>query len=518
MEKNWRLCGTIVAAIIDNGTKVHFADPEQKGYVKEVNRIIKNGGQSITLENNNFSVRVCNDIVYVNHPDLPNECVLVNSAELEDMIHIISHTTVTNGVFEGDNWSFLVDIYKNFLPAKDGIALYDKAEIEMIRKFSLAGGKKTSSWVPGHCYYSETETLYYLGTVKSWKSQDPKGSIKCKYGPAHGTTEYHMTLSSADYKPTGTETLEEVIKNNFFKIKFSDKRNKMVASANKFATGEVKEMVPLWEDIIKKWKEENHGFINKYSNLVYYKLDIYNLLSLFEYTKDGEDFFGFTEKAKDELREVIKNEMRYLITSYWNSSNSGYILDEVPSSNKTEEQNVKILESAVFEHQFNCPVYNRIEYFTQMMNILGISLHDIAVSVVGSFNPQHLMNNWANYVNNLSYVENNVGLFTSATINESCDRPDGYYSSKTIEFSSLTADQKDLFEKIMKFCRDTSKNCSEYLIKNIGTLTKPKYVEVFNITIDTINRMYKDTEIPDKIQQILIQDRLVKLTIKLDKK
>ena len=113
MEKNWRLCGTIVAAIIDNDTKVHFADPDQKGYMKEINKIIKEGGRSISLENTGFTVRICNDIVYVNHPDLPNECVLVNQASVEDYLHIISHTTVTNGVFDG-TWSFLIDVYKNF--------------------------------------------------------------------------------------------------------------------------------------------------------------------------------------------------------------------------------------------------------------------------------------------------------------------------------------------------------------------------------------------------------------------
>ena len=70
----------------------------------------------------------------------------------------------------------------------------------------------------------------------------------------------------------------------------------------------------------------------------------------------------------------------------------------------------------------------------------------------------------------------------------------------------------------MNFCRDTSNSSSEYLVRNVGTLTKPKYIEVFNITIDTVNRMYKDTKIPENIQQLLIQDRFVRVTIKLDKK
>jgi hypothetical protein len=512
MEKNWRLCGTLIAAITDN-TKVLFVDPDQKGYTKEVNKIIKNGGQSITLENNGFSVRICNDIVYVNHPNLPNECVLVNSAELKDLIYIISHTTVNNGIFDG-HWSFLVDIYKNFLPARDGISLYEKAELEMIRKFSLVNGKKTSSWEPGYCYYNETETLYYLGTVRTWRKDS--SSIKTEFGTIPGNKEYHMTLSSEDYKPTGFETLEEVIKNNFYKIKFSEKRNKMVASTNKFATGEVKEMVPLWEDIINNWRSENFGYINKYSNLVCYKSEITNLFSLFEYTKDGEDFFNFSSEGKNILREILKDEMKYLITTYWGYNT--YHLEEGPSPLKSNEQNINVLTSGIFEIQHNCQIYNRVEYYTQMMNMIGISLRDIAKEVVNEFNPANLINSWKNYVNNLSYVENENGLFTSAVINKSSDRPDGYYSSNTVEYDDLTTDQKELLEDAVNFCRNTSKDCSEYLIKNIGTLSKPKYVEVFNITIDTINRMYKDTEIPEKIQQILIKDRFTRITIKLDKK
>ena len=513
MEKNWRLCGTIVAAIIDNDTKVHFADPDQKGYMKEINKIIKGGGRSITLENAGFTVRICNDIVYVSHPDLPNECVLVNQASTGDYLHIISHTTVTNGVFDG-TWSFLVDVYKNFLPGRDGISIYDKAEIEMIRKFSLAAGKKTSSWTPGCSYHNETETIYYLGTVCSWKTKE---SLNFKFGPTQNTKEIHMMLSSDDYKPTGNETLEEVIKNNFFKIRFSDSKNKMVEGNSKFATGEVKEMVPLWDSIIEKWGKENLGYINKYSNLIQYNMEITNLFSLFEYTKSGEDFFGFSETGKNHLKDIIKNEMRYIVTTYWNTATTGYFDDQIYDY-KTPEQNATAALSIMFENQYNCKVYNRIEYFGQMFKMLGIDLNEIAVDVVKNFNPLCLMNNWKNYVNNLSIVENNSGLFTSATINDSSDRPDGYYNSSTINSDSLTTDQKNFFDSIMTFCRDTSKNSSEYMIRNIGTLTRPKYIEVFNITIDTVNRMYKDTEIPKDIQQMLIKDRFVRVTIKLDKK
>lgn len=512
MEKNWRLCGTIVAALTDNDTKVQFADPEQKGYMKEVNKIIKKEGRSITLENTGFSVRICNDIIYVNHPDLPRECILINQASMEDFLHIISHTTVINGIFDG-HWSFLVDVYKNFLPARDGFEIYDKAEIEMIRKFSLSSGKKTSSWVPGYCYHSETETIYYLGTIMSWKTVN---SLNSKFGPTQGTKEYHMVLSSNDYKPTGSETLEEVIKNNFFKIKFSDSRSKMVAGAQ-FATGDVTEMVPLWESIIKNWRDENIGYLNKYSKLVRYKSDITNLFKLFEYTKNGEDFFNFSEKGKNLLKEVLKNEMKYIITTHWNSVNSG-LLDDCPGQDKTDQQNINAVLTATFETQNNCQVYNRSDYYGQMFGMLGIDPKEISEEVVNTFNPLNLINTWENYVNNISHVENNSGLLTSATINESCDRPDGYYHSGTIKYDSLTSDQKNFFEDIMNYCRDTSNSSSEYLVRNIGTLTKPKYIEVFNITIDTVNRMYQDTKIPENIQQLLIQDRFVRVTIKLDKK
>ena len=69
----------------------------------------------------------------------------------------------------------------------------------------------------------------------------------------------------------------------------------------------------------------------------------------------------------------------------------------------------------------------------------------------------------------------------------------------------------------MNFCRETSKDHNEYMVRNAGTLSKPKYVEVFTITLDTIYRMYGNN-VPSEVQDVLISGRFKKVTIKKDLK
>ena len=39
MEKNWKLCETLVVGIIGTN-EIHLADPTQKSYVKEIDKIL----------------------------------------------------------------------------------------------------------------------------------------------------------------------------------------------------------------------------------------------------------------------------------------------------------------------------------------------------------------------------------------------------------------------------------------------------------------------------------------------
>ena len=51
---------------------------------------------------------------------------------------------------------------------KEGIKIYDDAEIKMIRNFSLGSVTKTSKWVPGYYYFNEDTSLF----VDGWKTAE----------------------------------------------------------------------------------------------------------------------------------------------------------------------------------------------------------------------------------------------------------------------------------------------------------------------------------------------------------
>ena len=58
-------------------------------------------------------------------------------------------------------------------------------------------------------------------------------------------------------------------------------------------------------------------------------------------------------------------------------------------------------------------------------------------------------------------------------------------------------------------------NPNEYSVRNMGTLSKPKLVEYFVITMDTIYNIYGNN-VPEEIQNVLISGKFSKVTIKRD--
>ena len=201
--------------------EIHLADPTQKSYVKEIDKLLnKEGGKKIIIENNNFSIRLCGVNILVSHPELPCECSLQNQSDLEDIVRIIPYTKIDNGVFDGNNWSFLMDSQKNFLPAKEGIKIYEDAEIKMIRNFSLGSVAKTSKWVPGYYYFNEDTVYYYLGTMCTWKIQNSIANTT--YGPQKTDETLHMVLDASDFRPVKGQTynITDIIKITFIRLSF----------------------------------------------------------------------------------------------------------------------------------------------------------------------------------------------------------------------------------------------------------------------------------------------------------
>ena len=257
MENYWRLCGTLCAVIL-NDRSVRIADPYKKNLIKELDKIVSLGeGKKVFIDNRNFSVKIVFDKIYVKHESFgTDEYLLVkNQAGIKDIMYVISETVCNKGLLEGDNWSILFNDQKECLPAKDGITVYDKAEIEMFRRLSVSNSSKTSKWIPGYRYDTEQEVFYYLGEVNCLKNGEYSN---CTYG-TRSDNKYYMTLSAKNYKPKDGETINEAIKNNFKDIKFSTKKC-MVVKGKQFATDDFMGMIPLWDDLISNW--ENTGKIN----------------------------------------------------------------------------------------------------------------------------------------------------------------------------------------------------------------------------------------------------------------
>lgn len=502
MEKNWKLCETLVVGIIGTN-EIHLADPTQKSYVKEIDKLLnKEGGKKLTIENNNFSIRLCGVNLMISHPDLPCECSLQNQSDLEDIMRIISCAKIDNGIFEGSNWSFLMDSHKNFLPAKEGIKVYDDAEIKMIRNFSLGSATKTSKWVPGYCYFNEDMTYYYLGTMCTWRKRD--SVAKTTYGPQQIDEALHMVLDSNDFKPIKGQSynISDIIKDNFHKIKFLKKRSNMAKSQVAFAKDDFTNYLPLVEGLLEKWIKDNRINYNNYSNLITFSMGIENFFKIIEYSTSGEDL-NLSVRSIELIESVIRDKMKFELIRNFNPKKYN-----ISSLQKDVEQS--------FFYSIHGDIYNQEEYYGNMLLSFGININNISKEVVDGFDPLSLMDTWEHYTNNIVNVSENPGELTEFFLDDSCERNKNYsyyYGGK----DSLSDKEKPIFEEIMEFCRETSKDHNEYMVRNAGTLSKPKYVEVFTITIDTIHRMYGNN-VPSDVQEVLISGKFKKVTIKKDLK
>lgn len=503
MEKNWKLNETLVIGVFDDSEAI-IADANQKTCVKEIEkRVSKLGGKKLVLENSNFSIRLCGVNLMINHPEFEKELSLSNQAELQDIVKIINFAKIENGIFEGNNWSLLMDSHKNFLPAREGIKIYDVAEVEMIRRFSIVNSSKTSKWEAGYSYCDENKTYYYLGTICSWKA---KNSLNSVYGPQE-CSELHMVLDSNDFRPKAgqTYTVTELIKNYFGKITFLKKRSNLIKIKTQVATDDFVNYVPLLEEMINNWYTINKTTYSSMSNLITYKEDLSRLFKMFEYSTAGEPVVLSTNSI-NKIREILNDCVKYTIVKYWEKN---YIHD-------TKKTFQEMLFNFFDEFFRESDVYNKQTYYQSLIEkVSGIDINNIITESIDKFDPSELDNNWKNYINNIVNVESCYGELTDFLLDDSSEKNQWHYGYHQRSKTQFTDEESKIFEKIIDFCRETSKSSSEYYIKNSGTLAKPKYIEKFTITIDTIVRMYGD-DVPEDVQRVLINGRFKKVIIKKD--
>ena len=504
MEKNWKLCERLVVGILEN-SEATIADPSQKNGEKEIDKLLKkSNGRKIFVENNNFSIRVCGINIMINHPDFDNELILSNQTELQEVVKIMSSIQMNKGVFEGNNWSLLMDNHKNFLPAKEGIDIYDIAEVEMIRRFSITNSPKTSKWEVGYSYHSENETYYYLGTIAGWRT---KNSLNSNYGP-QSPEELHMVLDSGSFKPKSGQqyTINELVQNYFGSIKFLKKKSTMAKSKTPFATNNFTNYVPLLDSMIDNWIKENKSIYNENSNLVIYKEELSRLFKFFEYSTPGEPIVLSVDSIQ-KLKNILKDNIRYCLVRNWSTEFTNAKTEAVVN------EICQIFYDTFFKES---DVYNTMSYYGSLIEkVSGLVLTDLIEESLTTFDPLTLMDTWENYLNNIVNVEANRGDLTDFLLDDSFEKNNWYYGYHQRTKTTFTDAEDKIFSDIMDFCRETSKTSSEYFIKNSGTLSKPKYVEQFTITIDTILRMYGNN-VPEEVQQVLINGRFKKVIIKKD--
>lgn len=510
MENCWRLCSTLYAVILNDGS-VRIADPEKKNLIKELDKLVDSGqGRKVFVDNRDFSVKIIFGNIYIKHESFgTDEYLLVeNQAGINNIMQVISETICNKGLLEGNDWSILFNDQKECLPAKEGITIYNKAEIEMFRRLSVSCSSKTSKWVPGYRYDTEQNVYYFLGEIDSLlKTTGYYGQYT--YGTRDIDKKYYMVLPAEVYRPKDGETINEVIKNNFQDIKFLTKKS-MAVKGKQFATDDFNGMIPLWEELISNWENNKKINVNEFSDRQTYE-SLKSLLNIFVWvsSKDSTKNIYLSEKSKQTISQIISNKMLNYLTAYWGQGTSTRF-DDCPGDEKTPLENRETLKEIFFMENNRIgekQVSNPIQFFSNFYNELGIDVDGIADELLGTFSSELLLENWEKYIDNLSHVQLNPGELTNGFV----DKCDGYGGYNT---TSLTDEEQKFFDPILQYCRETSTNAEEYRRYNSGTKSRPVYVELFTIDINTIKRMYENN-VPEDVAKFLMNRKFVKTIFKL---
>ena len=148
-----------------------------------------------------------------------------------------------------------------------------------------------------------------------------------------------------------------------------------------------------------------------------------------------------------------------------------------------------------------------------ILNSLGIQIDLLIDETVSNFNPVELSDTWEHYIENIAHVHQTPGPLTDFFLDESSTK--SYYYGNYGNKDKFTDPEKVAFDEIIKQCREISKDPNEYSVRNMGTLSRPKLVEYFVITMDTIYNIYGNN-VPEEIQNVLISGKFSKVTIKRD--
>ena len=535
----WKLVSELGALVDNQSNNVWLYMDCKKTYKASLYKKIKDstGENNLVLdetdlESNEFQLKFDNELhIYIKSEELPKKdewYILQNFAKDPRYIgSILSGCTIKNGEVDGSvvfEAAFCDSLPGEVVLACSSMKEYGEYLDEMSREVNCRLYKKTScsKWIPGHMYYSEKQTYYYLGEVLTRRISDLDSELLDPVDYEKG----YLVISSIDKDVD--KTVEDVLKNHVLGQCTCEDENKiqvLVSPKPMVDGGEALKPIENF-DITKYWSLMIENAVNK-SKVLYgdgqWKdytdlFSIYCPLSLM--SSNTKDYSNLNEYVVDLLKDVLHTTMLNTIIST-NSVQKGVTMFNItPDSTGSDAVLVNDVIDSYFINTVNDYNVNRVHYYTNLFNEIGIDVTKLTAEIIDTYSDETVVFRDLDSMYKYIDIYNKYHFYYENEVFDQIDKSSKFSRNNPVPLTSkLSKDIAQTISDIVDKARDCFGTCvSEYRIENNGTTRTPLEYEFFKITLsDVVNYYNGVSNVPKSLNDELVACRFREVILRTDR-
>ena len=503
---NWRLVSDLFVYVLST-KKVYFAPIDNKKIQSMVIKQIENPFIELKIENDGFNIKLQEDLnLYIKSDQFPEKekYYKISNFDKNSLGKIITQTKNDMGDFLdikfeaifSDDFPGIVSFVNN------SMSQYKACFEEMKRRMNCELCKKTKKWIPGHRYDTLTNTIYYLGEVKSRKQTLTNSELQ--EGTSMPTA--YLYVEEID---DGCKKISEILKSKCFgkDIRVSFSQVSMV-DCGKVLENDLEKFQDYWEDLIINTEKEESS-IDTFGNPIYDNSK--NIFSVISYQSGTEDL-TISNGIKVIIEKVIRTIMKQTLKNYWNYNTSSIKLN----NKQTVEENTNSLVTLTLTKIKDENIL-RCLYYKELFHKFNIPIEDIAKKIIINWNENDIFNDFNLYLKHVGYI---MIHYPTSNIILQREKTKTYNIKDFIKVSDLYG-ENELSDSIIKLFEKSKSNygvgISKFEYYNIGTKKDPKIYILANIKLDDLIKYFDGVDnMSENLKNIIMKKKFIEVDINVD--
>ena len=512
MKNRYRLISEVKAFI--SGGYIYIASPDNKGCISKVKSMLPKFNSTekvlvdeLQVELDDLTLRIDENLrPVISSNNLPGgkkrEYIVFNYC-LNSLGDLILSQDINKGRCSGIFEPAINDDEGMVSLVTPGMDSYKLASDEMIRRMNCQMLKKTKTFIPGHRYDTVDDTIYYLGKIYSHVISDQNSDyIKTSSRQVHlFTRDIGFAKSISEVLNGGVFSVGD-IKTDYYKLEQVETLGLMVESGevliNDYTTfDDYKENILL--NSLEVSKIKNYEFSNK------------TILEVFKFSENPGN--KINDVVKIELEDFLKKDIRRILCTFWNNSDSGSSSRLDLSINTPKDELSSRFISKYF-YEILEPNIKKHSYYTNLIQDLGIDFRTLVDEMFNNWDPSILEKDFD------TFIKYNRGKSYSVRLRTGKSSKFSSYLT-IIKLSDVLKDSYliDCIKDICSFVRSNHGiGCSTYEKINVGTISKPLIYENITISVNDIINYHEERglEIPENLKYGILDDKFSLININVD--